>query len=346
MRRILLTVIFYFFACGISAQNITDARVNVSIVTDEADAVLHILEKKEAAVEITGEDWQRVFSSEGYVRLKKRELSMNRPFAEEDFKAFVLSEKLAPNRRALTGTLAKWKTADIQKVAALPLAYLPSNAVIQAKIYPVIKPRDNSFVFDIPNDPAIFFYLDPKQSREVFENHLAHELHHIGFGTACPNAKTESAIKKLPANSQKVLKWIGAFGEGFAMLAAAGGTNIHPHKFSAAEDRARWDKDTANFNNDLNTLGKFFLDLAGGKLSAEKENETARSFYGVQGPWYTVGWQMAVVIEKTYGRQKLIECMCDQRKLLGTYNMALSKYNPRYSKRLQPWTKELLGKLK
>ncbi len=30
------------------------------------------------------------------------------------------------------------------------------------------------------------------------------------------------------------------------------------------------------------------------------------SYFGVQGPWYTVGWQMAVIIEKQLGRERLI----------------------------------------
>jgi Putative zinc dependent peptidase (DUF5700) len=329
----------------ILAQTALAQRVNVSIVTDEAEAVLTILNKKASGRPVTESDWQQLFNSEGYVRLKKRELAMNRPFAEEDFKAFVLSDKLGADSKALAETLAKWKTVDVQKVAALPLAYLPRSATFRAKIYPIIKPRENSFVFDIPDDPAIFFYLDPKQSKDVFENHLAHELHHIGFGTACPNAKTESKIKKLPENSQKALKWIGAFGEGFAMLAAAGGADIHPHKFSAMADQERWDKDVANFNSDLKTVEKFLLELSTGKLSEEKANETARSFYGVQGPWYTVGWQMAVVIEKIDGRKKLIEVMCDQRKLLSTYNKALPKFNSRYSSDLRSWSKDLVKKL-
>jgi hypothetical protein len=101
----------------------------------------------------------------------------------------------------------------------------------------------------------------------------------------------------------------------------------------------------ANFNNDLRKVEGFFLDLSGGKLSDAQENETARSFYGVQGPWYTVGWQMSVVIEKTMGRGKLIECICDQRKLLPAFNEAVRKYNARNKTNLASWSKELIKKL-
>jgi hypothetical protein len=210
-------------------------------MTDEADAVLQILAKKENAQEITEADWQKVFTSEGYVRLKKRELSFQRRFEDSDFKQFVLSDNLAKRRQSLAETLARWKETDVNRVAQLPLAYLPQTAQIRAKIYLVIKPLENTFVFDIPEDPAIFLYLDPAVSKEKFENTYAHELHHIGYGTGCPTQKTADEIKQLPTNTQKVLKWIGAFGEGFAMLAAAGGANINPHAVSPPEERARWE---------------------------------------------------------------------------------------------------------
>src|SRR5436309_8158313 len=139
-----------FIACGIlaancSAQSIGSSAVNVRIVTDEADAVLAILAKQAAHQTTTEADWQRLFNSEGYVRLKRREAAMRRSFADEEFKTFVLSEPLAARASALADTLAEWKRADITRAAGLALAYLPPNARIQAKIYPVIKPRENSF---------------------------------------------------------------------------------------------------------------------------------------------------------------------------------------------------------
>jgi len=314
------------------------SAVNVRLVTDEAESVLAILAKRKAHLPITERDWQVVFSSEGYVRLKARETSMKRSFEDADFKTFVLSDQVAQRAPALEDTLARWKRADITGAARLALAYLPNEARIRAKIYPVIKPRENSFVFDVKNDPAIFLYLDPTVSREKFENTLAHELHHIGYSSSCPLKQTSDEIAKLPPNSQEIVKWIGAFGEGFAMLAAAGGPNVHPHAVSSQEERARWDKDVANFNGDLKKVEKFFLDILGNRLAKEDVQKTASSFYGIQGPWYTVGWKMSVLIEKTYGRAKLIKCICDQRKLLPTYNKAAAKHNRASREPLALWS--------
>jgi Putative zinc dependent peptidase (DUF5700) len=314
----------------------------VRLVTDEAEAVLAILDKRKSGRPIDEADWSRVFSSEGYVRLKRRETAMKRTFEDADFKTFVLSDALAGRAQALRETLDRWKRADVGGAVRLALAYLPARARVRAKIYPVIKPRDNSFVFDVETDPAIFLYLDPAMSKEKFVNHLAHELHHIGYGGRCPTGRTAQAIAGLPTEAQAVMTWVRAFGEGFAVLAAAGGPDTHPHAVSDPEERARWDADVANFNADLKKVEGFFLDVLEKRLTGDAVASSAFAFYGVQGPWYTVGWKMSALIEKTYGRRKLIECMCDQRKLLQTYNRAASRHNRRAREPLALWSAPLL----
>ena len=325
------------------AQQLPSRIINVQLITDEAEAVLAIVSKNASHEAIDAKDWEQLFSSEGYVRLKKRELSMKRPFEDKDFEAFVLSDDLTKRGNALKETLERWKKADLSGAAKLALAYLPSGATIHARIYPVIKPRDNSFVFEVKENPAIFLYLDPQVSREKFENTLAHEFHHIGYGTACPTSAAESEIAQLPDAARTVVKLIGAFGEGFAMLAAAGGPDIHPHAVSGPDERARWDKDVANFNLDLKKVESFLLDLLNKHLTDEQIQETASSLFGIQGPWYTVGWKMAWLIEKTYGRATLVECICDQRKLVTTYNRAATLHNRGSKDQLALWSDELIS---
>lgn len=328
---------------AVSAQT---SPVNVRLVDDEAEAVLAILAKRKANQPLVDADWQRVFQSEGYVRLKQRETSMQRSFEDADFKTFLLSDQLAERAQALRETLNRWKQADITRAAQRALAYLPKDARIKAKIYPVIKPRDNTFVFDLKTDPAIFFYIDPKMTREKFENTLAHELHHIGYAGSCPSKQAEDEVSKMAAHVQSALTWIGAFGEGFAMLAAAGGPGIHPHAVSNPEERARWEMDVANFNVDLKKIEKFLMDVLDKKLTGDDITKTGFTFFGTQGPWYTVGWKMSVLIEKTYGREKLIECICDQRKLLSTYNDAARKHNNNAREPLVLWSDSVIMSLK
>ena len=197
LLRSLVCLIVFTPALCFSSQ----ARLDVRLVTDEPEAVLAILAKKKSNQPITEDDWSRIFNSEGYTRLKKRELSMERPFEDTEFRKFVLSDELAQRAAALEETLAKWKQADVTRSGELALAYLPAGARIRAKIYPVIKPRDNSFVFDVKTDPAIFLYIDPAVNQRKFANTLAHELHHIGYGSGCPTPETSAAIAKLSPNA-------------------------------------------------------------------------------------------------------------------------------------------------
>ena len=343
-KPLILILVIICTSGGFASAQISP--LNVRLVTDEAEAVLAILAKKKANQPITEPDWQRIFKSEGYTRLKQRETSMQRSFEDADFKTFVLSDSLAERAAALEETFEKWKRADVTRSARLALDYLPAGAQIRAKIYPVIKPRDNSFVFDTKNDPAIFLYLDPNKTREQFENMLAHELHHIGYSGSCPAGQVAEELDKLPPHVKKALTWTSAFGEGFAMLAAAGGPDVHPHAVSKPEDRARWDKDVGNFNDDLRKVEKFLVDVLEKKLIDEQIQQTGFSFFGTQGPWYTVGWKMSVLIEKTYGRGKLIEVFCDQRKLFSTYNQAAEKFNRGSREPLAMWCSSVIDAIK
>lgn len=342
---VLLFVGLSLVSVPLSAQ--AASNLDIRLVTDEADAVLSILQKLKAGAAVNADDWDRLFETEGYVRLKKRESEMKRPFEDGEFKEFVLSSELLARADALEETLARWKSADMNAAATRALAYLPAGTAIRVKVYPAIKPKTNSFVFELKTDPAIFLYLNPEMNAAQLENTVAHELHHIGLASACLRAYETEQFKGKPPEVRAVLEWIGSFGEGVAMLAAAGGPDFHPHAVSPAPDRERWDKDMANFDADLRKVEKFFLDVLDGRLKGEDAiREVAFSFFGIQGPWYTVGWKMAVLIEKTFGRARLIGCLCDPAGFLAAYNDAAAEHNARTGESLALWSPQLLGRLR
>ena len=327
---------------GQNTTSVAPGRIQLTLNTDEAEAVLSILDKRSAGTPITDVDWQRLFVTEPYTRLKRREASMHRDFADDDFKTFVLSRELAAKASGLRHTLDAWKQTDVAASARRVLTYLPEQAVIKAKIFPVIKPKPNSFVFDTGNDPAIFLYLDPEKSAAKFENTVAHELHHIGYSSV--SALAEARQKDVPRAAKPAVEWMGAFGEGFAMLAAAGDPNADPHAASSPQERARWLHDLADFNQDLASLQQFFLDVVQQKLvGKDKIDEKAFSFFGdAQGAWYTVGYKMSIIVEKRFGRKVLIECMLDPRELLVRYNQAAEELNRKGGEQLAVWSPELL----
>jgi hypothetical protein len=79
------------------------------------------------------------------------------------------------------------------------------------------------------------------------------------------------------------------------------------------------------------------------RLSEDQINAAVSSFFGEQGAWYTVGWKMCALIEKTFGRRTLIDTMCDQRKLLAVYNRAAARHNRKTVEPLALWSPSLIA---
>ena len=316
-------------------------RVELTLDTSEAEQVLAIVEKRAAGKEVPAADWQALFASPPYARLKKRELSMRREFDDNDFRRFVFSDDLGRRAAALRRTLDAWKQADLEAAASRVLPYLPKDARIRATVYPVIKPKTNSFVFEPATDPAIFLYLDPDQSASDFANTVAHESHHVGFTAA--SAAYAERVKALPEHARAAAQWLGALGEGLAVLAAAGSPDVHPMQDFADADRTRWDQDAKFFEQLLRQLDQFLLDLVdGGFAKPEVADRVALSFFGYRGPWYTVGYRMGVVVEKRFGRAVLVQCMADPRLLLARYNEAANETNEAGKETMPVWSAALL----
>jgi hypothetical protein len=318
--------------------------IEVRLVVDEPKAALAILDKRAVAKPIVEEDWQTLFKTEGYTRLKDRELGMGREFKEEDFRTFMQSEDLLAKRQALRDTLAKWQLVNIQECGARSLAYLPKGAKLRASVYFLVKPRTNSFVWDLAKNPAVMLYLDPEMSADELGMTIAHEFHHVGFAGVGYAKDYSEWLTKQSSARKSALTWQGAFGEGFAVLAAAGGPSPNPIAPARKQVRDAWDEGVKNLNRDMAELQRFFLDLLNDKLDAAKAQEKAVTYYGVQGPWYTVGYHMAVSIEKEFGRERLVECFIDPRKLLALYNEAAQQINSRGGKHFV-WSDELLKKI-
>jgi len=243
-----LTALVLVAAGGMAAA--PPPRLEVRFDATEAERALAILVAEAGGAKPSGELWESLLAADGYRRLHQREAAMQRAFTDQEFREFLAGPGLVARREELRATLAAWQRIDLEGAAARAFAYLPAEATIRATIYPVIKPKTNSFVWDLNSDPAIFLYLDPEVSAPKLANTVAHELHHIGYGTACPGAAVEAGIEKLDPNLRRVLRWQGAFGEGIAMLAAAGGPDVHPHATSSEADRARWDRDMARVRED------------------------------------------------------------------------------------------------
>ena len=316
-------------------------QLDVRLIADEPEAALAILEASHHRNAIPQALWDRLFRSEGYQALKRREAAMGRAFSDQDFRSFLLSDTLAAREADLAAALARLMQLDVNSPAARALAYLPSGTPLKARLFLEIKPRTNSFVLDLDGTRAILLYMDPAKPAAEVANTIAHELHHVGLSAACSGAEDST----LPKEVRDARSWATAFGEGLAMLAAAGGPEIHPHATSDSATRARWDHDVANFSRDLDSVQAFLAAVLDGRLTGDSLQEAGMSFFGVQGPWYTVGWKMAVTIELMEGRERLVSVMCDPAALLAAYNQAAGEWRSRRRERLAVWGETLIRRL-
>jgi hypothetical protein len=319
----------------VTASAAVAQTVDVRIVSDEADAAMAILRRQAAGGSLTPNDWRRLFDSEGYRALKRREGSMGRAFTDSAFEAFLRSDTLRRRTDELARALPTYERLDATSAGSDALRYLPRGARIRATLFPMIKPITNSFVFTLDSVMAIYMYVDPTVPAAKLRNTLTHELHHVGYGTVCDMPKDSTLTER----QRFAIERSFAFGEGLAMLAAAGSADVHPHAVSPPEERARWDGDVRNFPTDVARLQTHFLDVIDGRLTLDSAQRVAMSFYGIQGPWYTVGWVMGSTIERVLGRDRLIAVMCDPRRVMATYNQAAVR------EKKAVWSAEVLRRL-
>jgi hypothetical protein len=335
-------------APALSAAEVAPASplVKVRIVTDEADAALAILAERQATGAVKPASWDRLWQSQGFVRLKKRSEAFGAKDVEQGFRDFLTSAEPLAQLDDLRRSVADWKHLDITAAARRAASYLPAGLPLKATLYPVIKKAENSFVFELKTDPAIFFHVNPAKSPAQLENTLSHELHHVGLA-GCPKP---SGFDKLPAAQQRTFEYLGAFGEGLAVLAGAGGPDVHPHATDGAEAWLVWERDIANFNGDLRRLEAFFRDVLAGRLAGEEAEKHLFTFIDApdvpQGAFYTVGWKMAAMIERARGREALVKSVCDPRALMAAYNDVAAAHPRGDGESLATWSPDLLAALR
>ena len=338
----LLALAFVVPALAVTELAAQPQTTELIIDSSEAHQALAILHKQLNKQPVTNEDWQKLFASLPYRGLKSRESEIKNSFTDEQFKTFLTAPESLQRVAEWEKALAEIESSKMPEIASHVLAWLPAEASIQARVFPMIKPRENSFVWrDAQGGTAIFLYLSNK-SRASFEDTVAHECHHIGLMSL--NARQKALLDKLPKPVSATVDAMGAFGEGEAVLAAAGTTDRRPHWQDDALARARWDSDMMHFNQDVATLTQFFTEVLDGKLTGDAVDDKVGSFFGYQGPWYTVGYEMAALVEKRYGREEFLKCMLDPRLLLVRYNQVAAEANQRGA-RLALWPQELLTRV-
>lgn len=201
-----------------AAPQPSTSGVRVRIIADESYTAIDLIDHAARYETVDPSAWQRFVDSEGYRALVARDSAFGVRRNDQAFRTFLLSDSLLAIRGPLRTHVEAMAKLDVRAAAQQALAYAPSDARIHATIFPVIKPTANSFVFGPDSAPQIFLFVNVDESAAHFRNRLTHELHHVALNTACP----EDPDPSLPEPVHALVRNLGGFGEGLAMLAAAG----------------------------------------------------------------------------------------------------------------------------
>lgn len=110
-------------------------------------------------------------------------------------------------------------------------------------------------------------------------------MHHIGL--AGTDKQYEARVGALAPHAKKAAVWMGAFGEGLAMLAAAGGPSVPPTASEGPEEQQNWQEGMAKIDAEFAALQTFFRQVLDGTLEGDAADRNAASFFGeIRGPWY------------------------------------------------------------
>ncbi|MGO9777097.1 MAG: DUF5700 domain-containing putative Zn-dependent protease [Terracidiphilus sp.] len=312
----------------------TDRRVQLTVDATQAEAALAIAECWNTGLPVQEQHWLALLTSEGHRRWKRRMEAVGQPVDDTEYARFLLSVAVGKQLKELWRTLRTWQKANWEEAALRAIKWLPEDARILAGVFVVFTPAANSFYYAEDDNAAVIFSLDAALSWAEFENRMVHELHHVGYFGLARNQPTG-----IPFATQSAVEWTRSFAEGLAMLAAAGGADVHPHATSPTETRARWDREIADFEHSRCAIEQFLLDVVNQRKTTEEELKAGHALLGVQGPWYTVGWMMGAIVEREFGRQVLLDCMAEVPQLMARYNQAAP------TRDLTLWSHELMAAL-
>jgi len=109
----------------------------------------------------------------------------------------------------------------------------------------------------------------------------------------------------------------------------------------------RWHADLMHFDADMIRLEQLFNDILDGSIAGDDAiQKRAAPFWGdAQGAWYTVGYEMSVLVERRFGRAAFVECLIDPRKLLTLYNQVAEEAAAKGAS-LRRWSPQLLARLR
>jgi hypothetical protein len=116
--------------------------------------------------------------------------------------------------------------------------------------------------------------------------------------------------------------------------------------------RDNWHRRLDSLDVDMAEVDAFLLEVLNEQVPEDDLGRRLMRFSSrgpavPQGPFYSVGWHMAVTIERELGRATLLDGMCHGERLLLDYDRAARAIRARDpAARLPLWSEELIQRLR
>jgi len=213
--------------------------------------------------------------------------------------------------------LEKREAEIVSKASEKVGKYLPEKDGIEADIYLVIGGSDAYGVNLLDTRAIVIDIVEFISEIDELVAMMAHELHHKAGN------RSREISRRLHRNGPKDLERAHSIvseliGEGIATLV------MFPYglfrKYSTVKPQI--DVDYEKVEEGINQISQNIID--------ERADEIFSSLYNNAGPIYMVGCDMAMKIEETFGREKLIDTVQEPLRFFQTFREAVTKLGEGY----------------
>ena len=270
-----------------------------------------------------------------------KHISETQALTPENIKRYITSAEFKAQTAAFQFSLREWRNAHHQLIEHRLDEYLPPEGQLPLTVVAVLAPGFTHAEFDTNSaSPQVFVPLLPSMLHMQVETYVGEQAYLLASAITIKSLRPH--YDRMTGSVRLAVEYITEFRRGIALLAGIGGPGLHVCATCPRAERQQWDNDFVAFSADLRTLDKLLLATA----LAETDLEGQRSQLDSVGvvPWQVVGYRMAVMIERHYGRKVVPNLLRDPRMLLELYNRAAVEDNAAgaVDKPLPLWSPELM----
>jgi hypothetical protein len=332
--KLSLPVALLFLLCYSICANAQDLQVHIDL--SEAEAMLSAAKASRDNNQIGNAQLESILRTSA-----AKHLSGTHTLTADSIKRYAADTEISTQIDELQFSLREWRIASLQQIEHRVGQYLPSEGQISLTVIVVLAPGFTVAEFDTASiPPRVFVPLLPSMFHMRIETYVGEQVYLLA--SAIPAKALHPHYDQMTDSVRLAVGYTTEFRRGIALLAGDGSIGLHICATCPLAERQQWDNNLAEFSKDLLVLDKLLLTTALAESDIEGQRLKLDAIDAVQ--WQVVGYRMAVMIERHYGRKVVPNLVRDPRMLLELYNLAAAEDNANglSDQPLPLWSHELI----